>query len=187
MIRLRSSRTLRVLLLAIGCLGWFGCSQGRAQVEQSAVGGDELMSVGGVGSLFHNNYGQRTLGGAGVFVDLDWNRHYGLEGEANWSFLHQRDEVHDTTYLIGPRYSFNGYRRFRPYVKGLVGDGEFNFPYNYGHGSYLVVAPGGGVDFRVNRRLRLRLADFEYQYWPNFSFGALTNYGVSAGLKIRIF
>jgi hypothetical protein len=162
MIRLRSSRTLRVLLLAIGCLGWFGCSQGRAQVEQSAVGGDELMSVGGVGSLFHNNYGQRTLGGAGVFVD-------------------------DTTYLIGPRYSFNGYRRFRPYVKGLVGDGEFNFPYNYGHGSYLVVAPGGGVDFRVNRRLRLRLADFEYQYWPNFSFGALTNYGVSAGLKIRIF
>lgn len=187
MIRLRSGGTLRALLLAVGCLGWFWCGQGRAQVEQSAVGGNEMVSVGGMVSGFENNYGNRKLGGAGVFVDVDWNRHLGLEGEANWSFLHQRDQVKDSTYLGGPRYTFNGYRRFRPYVKALVGDGEFQFPFNYGHGSYLVVAPGGGVDFRLNRRVRLRLADFEYQYWPSFTFGSLSNYGVSAGIKIRIF
>jgi len=69
----------------------------------------------------------------------------------------------------------------------LVGFGLFNFPYNFAHGSYLVVAPGGGVDFRLNRRFRVRLVDFEYQIWPQFTYGAMSSVGVSAGIRYRIF
>jgi hypothetical protein len=77
--------------------------------------------------------------------------------------------------------------RFQPYAKGLVGFGQFNYPYNQGQDTDLVIAPGGGVDFRLTRRVRLRLADFEYQFWPQFHYGALSSYGVSSGVRVRIF
>jgi hypothetical protein len=35
--------------------------------------------------------------------------------------------------------------------------------------------------------VRLRLIDGEYQYWPQFTFGPLSSYGISAGLRIRVF
>jgi hypothetical protein len=96
--------------------------------------------------------------------------------------------VHDTTWLIGPRYSlFTVDRKFYPYVKGLVGIGQFNFPYNYAKGTYLAVAPGGGLDYRLSHRVRLRLVDFEYQLWPKFTYGNMSSYGISTGLRVRIF
>jgi hypothetical protein len=120
------------------------------------------------------------------FADLDTRRRLGIEGEARWLVFHQTADVHATTYLIGPRYHVN-MGRFQPYAKALVGIGQFNFPYNYARGNYLVVAPGGGVDYRLSRRIYLRLADVEYQYWPQFDFGAMTSVGVSSGIRVRIF
>jgi hypothetical protein len=69
----------------------------------------------------------------------------------------------------------------------MVGFGEFNFPYHFAHGSYLLVAAGGGVDYRLSRRWSVRLADVEYQNWPQFTFGSMTSVGVSAGIRYRIF
>jgi hypothetical protein len=125
------------------------------------------------------------LGIAG-FADVDTRHNIGIEGEARWLEFHQIANVHTETYSIGPRYHMN-VGRFQPYAKALVGLGEFNFPYNYEHGSYLVVAPGGGVDFTLNHRIRIRVADFEYQIWPQFTYGSMYSYGVSSGLRIRIF
>jgi hypothetical protein len=164
------------------------CSEpGWGQVAQSAVRGDELISVGGTGSIYRDNYGARTLGGSSLFMDADWNKHYGLEVEGRRSFVGQRDGVQNSTYLIGPRYCLNGIGRLRPYLKLMIGDGQFRFPYNYADGNYLVIATGGGLDFRVNRRIRLRLIDAEYQQWPTFTYGMLSNYGVSAGIRVRIY
>jgi hypothetical protein len=50
-----------------------------------------------------------------------------------------------------------------------------------------VVAPGGGTDFRLTRRVRWRVVDFEYQFWPQFQFGMMSSVGVSTGLRIKIF
>ena len=72
-------------------------------------------------------------------------------------------------------------------MKALAGVGEFNFPYNYATGSYLVVAPGGGLDYRINRLIRIRVADFEYQLWPQFTYGSMSSFGVSTGIRVRIF
>jgi hypothetical protein len=33
----------------------------------------------------------------------------------------------------------------------------------------------------------LRLADGEYQYWLEFTFGPMSSYGISTGLRIRVF
>jgi hypothetical protein len=50
-----------------------------------------------------------------------------------------------------------------------------------------VLAPGGGVDYRWKRRISFRLADVEYQIWPQFNFGSMTSVGVSAGVRYHIF
>jgi hypothetical protein len=157
-----------------------------AQVVPSADAGGLTVSAGATGSGYYLQYGERKMLGVTGFVDLDTRRHLGIEGEARWLAFHQTADVHATTYAIGPRYHLNK-GRFQPYAKALVGIGQFNFPYNYATGNYLVVAPGGGVDYRLNNRFRVRLADFEYQYWPQFTYGAMTSVGVSTGIRVRIF
>jgi len=172
-------------VLAAVCLGIAGTAS--AQVVPAADAGGMTISAGGTASYYYVGYGERKLLGATAFFDTETHRHIGVEGEARFLEFQQKANVHDETYLIGPRYSFHAMGKFYPYVKGLVGFGEFNFPYNYATGSYLVIAPGGGIDYRLSHRVRLRLADIEYQYWPQFTYGALPSYGVSSGIRVRIF
>ena len=142
--------------------------------------------AGVTGSGNYLQYGQRKMLGFSGFVDVDKKGHLGVEAEGNWQIFHQTADVHTSSYMVGPRFRLN-MGRIHPYAKALVGIGEFNFPYNLAHGSYLVVAPGGGVDFRLSRRIRLRLADAEWQYWPEFTYGATSSLSVSTGIRVRIF
>ncbi|MGC2635949.1 MAG: outer membrane beta-barrel protein [Acidobacteriaceae bacterium] len=174
------------LLLAL-LLG--GSVQARAQSPEASTGGEERITVGGDINATYLGYGKRWIGGAGASVDANWNWRLGIEGESNFTVYREFANTHATTYLAGPRYQLNALGssyRYRPYVKALIGVGQFNFPYNYGHGSYFVVAPGAGVDYRLNYRWRLRLVDFEYQYWPQFSFGATQNYAITTGIRYNI-
>jgi hypothetical protein len=158
-----------------------------SQVAPESYGGNQTISVGGTVSGFRLDYGKHDLGGAGVFADADLNDRVGITGEANWLWLHQFADTHFSTYLAGPRMAFNLRGNLHPYIKGLVGGGLFNFPYSYAHGSYFVAAGGGGLDYHIAPRIRLRLVDFEYQYWPEFSFGPIKPYGVSVGIRYQIF
>jgi hypothetical protein len=168
-----------------------------AQVVPSADAGGFTLSAGGTASGYYLQYGEVKIFGATGFVDLETRRHLGIEGEARWLMFHltnniATNDIHAATYAIGPRYSLHPIGRFRPYAKALVGIGQFNFPYNDGHDNTLVVAPGGGVDYRINRRIRLRLADVEYQYWPQFAYSktftvGMSSFGVSSGIRVNIF
>lgn len=155
------------------------------QVVPTGERGGMTVSAGATASGYYLQYGERKILGATGFVDVDRSR-FGIEAETRWLRFYQTDDVYATTWEIGPRYHMT-FGRFQPYAKGMVGIGDFNFPYNLAHGSYLVVAPGAGVDFRLNRRIDVRVADFEYQYWPQFTYGTMTSYGVSTGIRVRIF
>ena len=174
---------LPVVLLA-ACLGLTHAAH--AQAVPSADRGGLALSAGGTASGYSLGYGEQKLLGVSAFVDVDGKRHMGVEGEARWLTYHQTNEEHATTYMIGPRYSMY-YGRFQPYVKGLIGVGQFNYPHNLGKDNDLVLAPGGGVDFRLTHRIRLRVVDFEYQLWPQFHYGMMSSYGLSTGLRIKIF
>jgi hypothetical protein len=161
----------------------------RAQSPEAAVGDWSTLAVGGSFNANRLQYGQHWLYGGTVFVDANFTWRYGIEGETNWEVLHQEEQTRATTYLVGPRYQLAGYgqnAQWRPYVKFMVGDGYFNFPYHYAWGNYLVMAPGAGLDYRVNSRIRLRVFDAEYQYWPGFTYGSMSNLSVSAGVRYRI-
>ena len=70
----------------------------------------------------------------------------------------------------GPIYTWNHFRNFQIYGKGLIGFGSFDFRVtqnpNYTHDTRTVYAPGGGLLARAYKNLWFR-ADYEYQFWPN--------------------
>jgi hypothetical protein len=172
-----------VLLIAAGV----SCTPAFGQVKESAEAGGIILSAGGTFSGYYLGYGQRKLLGPTAFIDAIPRGPLGVEAEARWLNMNETAGVHASTYLIGPKYTFKEIGRLQPYAKALVGYGKFTFPYDYAHGTYLVVAPGAGADFRINRRIYLRLIDFEYQYWPQFTYGALPSYGLSSGVRVHLF
>jgi hypothetical protein len=158
-----------------------------AQVVPAGDAGGWNLSAGGMATGALLNYGERKMLGITAFADLETKRRIGIEGEARWLVFHQTANVNTTTYAIGPRYHLD-IGRFQPYAKGLVGFGDFNFPYNLATGRYLVIAPGGGVDWHFSRRIRIRIVDAEYQIWPQFTYGGtLSELSVSSGVRVNIF
>lgn len=177
-----------ILLAAVLALAILGVAPRLAQAQVQSAGdqGGLIVSAGATGSGYYLQYGQRKMAGITAFVDADTKRRFGVEAEARWLEYFQTANVHAETYSIGARYHFD-VGRFAPYAKGLVGFGDFNFPYNYAHGRYLVVTGGGGLDFHWTPRITVRAVDVEYQDWPNFTFGNMNSLGVNAGLRVRIF
>jgi opacity protein-like surface antigen len=151
------------------------------------------LTAGGYYSNFTPDYTPNRLGGMGIFVDLNLFLHgkLGAEGEARWLRFNQLQGSYQDNYLAGPRYS-RRYGKFVPYVKFMMGAGEFEFPNNQGHGGYFAYAPGGGLDYRLTRHLTIRAIDYEYQRWPSAPGGGLptngmTPNGFSFGLGYKIF
>jgi hypothetical protein len=158
-----------------------------AQAIATAGGSVASLSAGATFSQYEADYGKRSLGGYSIHADWERTRTWGLEFETRVLRLNQEVGTHQTTFLIGPRYVKPG-KIFSPYAKFLLGNGKFHFPYNYAEGSYLVLAPGAGLDVRMGEsRYSLRVIDLEYQSWPNFTYGGLNPYGISGGLMVRIF
>ena len=178
----RSTGWVRVALAI--CLGW--TSAAHAQVVPAANRGGLIVTVGAMGTGESLQYGNRRMLGMTGFVDADTRRKFGIEAEARMLEWNQTANVHLETYSIGGRYHMN-FGRWQPYAKGLVGLGYFNFPYNLATGSYMVITGGGGVDYRLNRRIYFRAADFEFQDWPQFTYGAMTTTSVSTGIRVRVF
>jgi hypothetical protein len=160
----------------------------RAQVVFAGHRGVLQLSAGATGSFDTIQYGPRQMFGAGAFVDAETTGHFGLEAEGRWiEFPSQLDNLHAETYSIGGRYHWVLTRHWQPYAKALIGFGSFSYPYGDGQDHDLIVTAGGGVEFRCTHRIYFRVADFEYQNWPEAHYGNLTPFNVSAGLKVRIF
>ena len=165
-------------------LGMVGAVQG--QVVSAGDAGKLTITAGATGTGAYLQYGERKMVGVTGFVDIDSRSPFGVELEGRWIEWNQTANVHAETYSIGPRYHKN-FGKLQPYAKGLLGYGDFNFPYNLATGKYLMVTAGGGLDYHVTNRIYLRAVDLEYQCWPQFTFGAMSTFSVSTGLRVRVF
>jgi opacity protein-like surface antigen len=183
-------RSLRAICIAAGAvvlLLTLSAHEVAAQALATASGPGSYLSAGGGVSAFQEDYGQQVIGGAAVWVDMNLTWRYGLEGEARWLNYHTDEQVTEANYLGGVRVMlWKPGSRFQPYGKFLAGVGHINFPFGYATGNYLAMAPGAGVDIHLTDRWSVRAADFEYQLWPQFTYGQLKPYGVSVGLRYRI-
>jgi opacity protein-like surface antigen len=179
------------------CFGWLVATLSvSAQVTAAAIGGRHSLYAGGYYSNFSSDFNGTSasplrFSGAGVFIDWDLFGHLGAEGEARFLRFNEAHSFHSDHYLAGPRYSMR-FGKYRPYAKLLLGAGELTYPYNLAYGGYFALAPGGGLDYQIARRLAVR-ADYEYQFWPTApglpgapSSGLNPN-GLSVGIGYRIF
>jgi opacity protein-like surface antigen len=147
-----------------------------AQVAAAYQAKSAPWSIGVGPSSYDVDWGHgRMLGGT---VWADWYptqlqhvvRGLGVEIEARDISLNQnlpaQKNMRQDTAGGGAIYSWHVSRRFRPYFKGLIEDGSVDFyplP-GYSHDTRLLVAPGGGIEYRFLGPLKVR-ADYEYQYW----------------------
>ena len=167
-----------------------------AQAVESATARQFSLTAGGFGSLFNTADGNNQfypasgsyLVGVGTYVDVHFTRWIQVEAEGRWLRFNESAGESMDHYLIGPRVPIHEFGRFQAYGKVLFGMGKMTFPNGYGHGSFTALAYGGGVDYRLSRKLTIRAVDFELQQWPKWLPGtALYPWGVSAGVGYRVF
>lgn len=189
--RLRGEQVLRKFwIAAILCLSPAFLL---GQVVPAARGGNTGIWVGAEYSNFHADFGGNTrLQGVGGLVDLNYTPRIGLAGEARFLSFGDFHGETEKNYLIGPKVYLRPYSRIKPYAKLLVGLGQIQYPFNIGSGTYFALAPGGGIDYRLRMRWRIR-GDYEYQMWPkapgiaNEPSHGLTPNGFSVGVLYRLF
>jgi hypothetical protein len=169
-----------------------------AQVVPAAYGSGIIVSAGAEGSVFQPDYADRGLAetspnrlyGVGGWVDTRFTRWVQIEAEAHWlqfneyrGFDNSSRPIGENTYMIGPKVPIINFHGWQPYGKFLIGWGS-------GPGGWLTgragtLAYGGGVDFRLTRRITIRPIDIEYQEWRVNP--TLWPYGGSAGISYTIF
>jgi hypothetical protein len=171
-----------VLLLMIGA----ACAlRMHAQALTTASGGGSYLRIGGGATVMQADYGHHLLTGGTVFADSNITPRVGIEYEAHFQRWNTSEQVTETSYLAGPRISVSG-SKWQPYGKVLLGLGRIQFPYHYATGSYLAIAPGGGLDWEPGGRWSVRALDAEYQQWTHFTYGNMRPYGVSSGVSFRL-
>jgi hypothetical protein len=186
-------RRSAVILLA--CIFGAGVMAAQAQVTPSATRSQLSLTAGALGSVFEPDYAgngipesaPNALLGVGAYVDVEFSRWVQVEGEARWLRLNKFVDISQDNYLIGPRVPIYHFGRFTPYGKVLFGFSDMNFQYKYAYGRFTDIAYGGGVDYKLSRRLTWRVLDVEYQQWPNWINGPLHPYGGSMGIGYKIF
>lgn len=162
------------------------CALAHGQALPTATGPGFFLTAGGGVSGFQVDYGKRVDGGWTAYSELHLHGRPAIVGEVRFLTLRTDEQVTEKTFLVGPQREVFRYGALRPYVKFLVGDAHMRFPFGYANGNYFVMAPGGGLDVKLSPRVSLRVVDVEYQSWPQFTFGELHPWGVSAGINVRL-
>ena len=185
-----------VLLLPALCLLSFA-KPAHAQVSEAAVGSRPHLWAGAEFSDFHTDYNPAggRLTGIGFYGDYTITRRFSAEGELRLLDLNKPEGQTQKNFLIGPLFKAYQYHQFTAYAKVLLGVNTVNYPNNIGYGSYFAFAAGGGVEYRLNSRFKIR-GEYEDQFMPSAPgtpitapapSSGLNPSGFSAGVSYRIF
>lgn len=160
-----------------------------AQVVPSAEGRALTIYAGGMGSVFQPDYAggviaqtsPNRLYGIGAYVDIKVTRWVQFEVEGRWNRFNPYLGITEDNYLAGYKLPIHHFGRFTPYGKAMIGMGSGTFL----NGNATTYAFGGGVDYRLTRKLSIRACDFEFQQWRVNP--TLMPYGGSVGIAYRVF
>ncbi len=167
------------IVIAIALAGVPATLLAQASPTASRVGD---LQIGGGYSNAQTDYLPNRVSGGTVYVDFDFYRHLGVEGE----FRFVKDgpsAIYEKTYEVGARYSRIYMNRYQPYAKLMYGRGVFNFATNgvsMANLAYNMFAVGGGLDYRALPYLNVR-AEYEYQHWLSFPQNGLNPSVITIG------
>ena len=140
--------------------------------------GDAQIGVGY--TMARPDYVQQTFQGLTAYADFDFALHLGVEAEFHQAGSTTGDRSYQRTYDIGGRY-LRTYGPLVPYVKGMIGRGDFNYPLGQTELAYFMYAGGVGADFKLGSHTRVR-GEYEFQKWTSFPNGGLTPQLVTFGV-----
>ena len=159
-----------------------------AQVAPAAKISGFPLGVGGGLSDYDLDfgYGSRMIG-LSAWADYKLFHGLGVEAEGTFIFADKPDRItrmKQDSFKGGGIYKTRAFYGVRPYVKGLVGWGNIQFPSRnplYTEDTYTEYAVGGGAEYRIWKDLFAR-ADYEYEMWEKFHGpNALTPNGYTFG------
>ena len=166
----------------------------RLQAQAVATATGNALSVGLVFQNADPDYGPSRSSGLGAYVNFDFARYLGLTAEVNVPTAFSNVIYPERTFLFGGRgeYHYSRYTAYGKVLGGLAYAGNnssvdptimasqlINAGEHYG-----VLAAGGGVEYRLDRPLTLRL-DFESQHWLGYEPNSLTPSIISIGAAYR--
>jgi hypothetical protein len=145
----------------------------------------------GAGFLYLNtDYSPKSAQGLSVWGDVDLFRYrpvlFGAEVEAHFGGIITPDDLGENSYLYGVRASVPR-RKLNIYGKLMFGwDTVTNQLLNKSTTYNVVPAFGGGVEYRVTRRINVRAVDVEMEKLPNFEPHTLSPLAISFGASYII-
>jgi len=173
-----------ILLIVLG----MGCPYGLGQATSTASR-DGMIQVGIGGTYVSPDYNPKGLGGLTYYAGIDLH-YFGLEADIHQTTLWTPYDLGQRTYVGGPRLVYPA-GRYRPYVRGFLGFGQFVQQQGYYHTNaslplHKIYGFGGGLDILAPHKINIRAVDFEEQRWPGFSDHGLTPYAVTIGVAYRV-
>jgi hypothetical protein len=151
-------------------------------IPTASRSGDAQIGVG-----FSNawpDYFRQTFPGFAAYADFDFRPHFGVEAEFHQVFSTSGDRSFERTYEIGGRY-LRTYGPLVPYVKAMIGRGQFNYPFSQTELGYNMFAGGVGTDVKLGPYLRVR-GEYEFQKWSSFPNGGFTPQIVTIGVAYHL-
>lgn len=172
----------RVLWLVPAILLFTMTAKAQETPQWEVAGGYSFLNanMSGPGPSFHLNGGYGSL-------DENFNSWLGGRFEFNgWAGTVDGTNVSAQTITYGPVISFRRFDKFTPYVNIQIGAAHASAGYlGISNGAFKpAIAPGGGVEFRINDRVGVRgHADYLY---TDFLSLRQDNIQVSAGVVFYI-
>jgi opacity protein-like surface antigen len=155
----------------------------QSQVVPAIKGGGSQINVYGLYSLVNPdgkatlNYPQGSTYPSGFLNTNDWNNGGAVGADfrlgrfvfgqpslgARLTFS-TSNFAKENTYLFGPELHYV-FGRFHPYGSFLLGKGDITYKPGGFEDDSIVYQLGGGLDYRLTRKLAIRVVDFQYQWW----------------------
>jgi hypothetical protein len=152
------------------------------------------IEVGGGINYIQPDYAAKSIIGASFWGDYNFTRLIGVQAEANLGTIITPTDIQQISFLVGPRVSYHR-NKFTVSGKFMFGIGNItnnpadipNFAANSNNNPFGVLAFGGGVEYRVARKIAIRPIEIEVQKWGNFEPHTLSpmvyTFGVSYMLR----
>jgi hypothetical protein len=155
-----------------------------AQAVYTAEQKTRIQAGGGVMSL-NPDYTTGNVIGFSAWADYDFSKWVGVEFSAHLGEFITPGDITENSYLIGPRLTYRRHK-LTAYGKVLIGRATITNQDFSLSSSYNIFAYGGGVEYRLLRKINIRVIDFELQSWPDFQPNALSPMAISIGASYII-
>lgn len=143
------------------------------------------IQVGGGALALSPDYAPGRVIGFSAWGDYDFSKYIGVEVSTHFGEFITPNDLTENSYMIGPRFSYRRHK-LTLYGKALVGRATITNQDTNGSSTFNAYAFGGGVEYRILRKINIRAIDFEQQRWLDFGQNGLTPTAISIGASYII-